>query len=89
MSVDMAVTPTNARPSKRQRTSDASIGALQCQVCHRTYERADHLNRHLDSREYCSLLVVTQHSSDPAQIAMNDLSSARSVLRRSTGETYC
>ncbi|CAN9222169.1 unnamed protein product [Alternaria alternata] len=49
MSVDMAVTPTNARPSKRQRTSDASIGALQCQVCHRTYERADHLNRHLDS----------------------------------------
>ncbi|CAN9177469.1 unnamed protein product [Alternaria alternata] len=49
MSVDMAVTPTHARPSKRQRTSDASIGALQCQVCHRTYERADHLNRHLDS----------------------------------------
>ncbi|KAH8626860.1 hypothetical protein IG631_18878 [Alternaria alternata] len=49
MSVDMAVTPTNARPSKRQRTSDASIGALQCQVCHRAYERADHLNRHLDS----------------------------------------
>jgi len=23
-----------------------------CQVCHRAYERLDHLNRHLDSREY-------------------------------------
>ncbi|KAF2629061.1 hypothetical protein BU25DRAFT_390093, partial [Macroventuria anomochaeta] len=50
MSIGMAVTPTNVRPSKRQRTSDASsIGGLQCQVCHRSYERADHLNRHLDS----------------------------------------
>ncbi|ORY01674.1 hypothetical protein BCR34DRAFT_91466 [Clohesyomyces aquaticus] len=40
------------RPLKRQRTSTASTlgtGALQCQVCHRSYERADHLNRHLDS----------------------------------------
>ena len=23
-----------------------------CQVCHRAYERLDHLNRHLDSRKY-------------------------------------
>lgn len=43
---------TNARPSKRQRTSQsgpAVINPLQCQVCFRVYERADHLNRHLDS----------------------------------------
>ncbi|EDU44697.1 C2H2 type zinc finger domain containing protein [Pyrenophora tritici-repentis Pt-1C-BFP] len=26
--------------------------SLQCQVCRRTYDRLDHLNRHLDSRTY-------------------------------------
>lgn len=25
-----------------------------CQVCHRAYERLDHLNRHLDSRNIIS-----------------------------------
>ncbi|KAH7087408.1 hypothetical protein FB567DRAFT_524983 [Paraphoma chrysanthemicola] len=46
----MAVTTNNVRPSKRQRTADISpIGGHQCQVCHRSYERADHLDRHLDS----------------------------------------
>ncbi|PSN74789.1 hypothetical protein BS50DRAFT_479387, partial [Corynespora cassiicola Philippines] len=43
---------TSHRPRKRQRQSQQSIvgpTSLQCQVCSRTYERADHLNRHLDS----------------------------------------
>lgn len=38
------------RPLKRQRHSHSGQ-PLQCHVCARTYERADHLNRHLDSRE--------------------------------------
>jgi hypothetical protein len=42
------LTDADVRAPKRQRTSEA---VLQCQVCHRSYERADHLNRHLDSRE--------------------------------------
>ncbi|PVH98847.1 C2H2 type zinc finger domain-containing protein [Periconia macrospinosa] len=42
----------NTRTSKRQRVTDGdtnSKGTLQCQVCYRSYDRADHLNRHLDS----------------------------------------
>jgi hypothetical protein len=32
-------------------TSPAAVkAAYACQVCHRAYERLDHLNRHLDSR---------------------------------------
>ncbi|RMZ71973.1 C2H2 type zinc finger domain containing [Pyrenophora seminiperda CCB06] len=34
--------------------SPHSVPSLQCQVCHRTYDRLDHLNRHLDSRTYFS-----------------------------------
>ncbi|EUC42412.1 hypothetical protein COCMIDRAFT_103578 [Bipolaris oryzae ATCC 44560] len=39
------------RPSKRARASSNTdnVSSLQCQVCHRTYDRLDHLNRHLDS----------------------------------------
>ncbi|KAF1955751.1 hypothetical protein CC80DRAFT_414866 [Byssothecium circinans] len=40
-------TSAASRPKKRQRFSDGE--ALQCQVCFRSYDRADHLNRHLDS----------------------------------------
>lgn len=57
MSIEMAVIPMDVRPPKRQRTSDASTSGLQCQVCHRSYERADHLNRHLDSREHPLRLI--------------------------------
>jgi len=28
-----------------------SNAAFTCQVCHKSYERQDHLNRHLDSRK--------------------------------------
>jgi uncharacterized Zn-finger protein len=38
-------------PSKRLRTEDYDKSFL-CQICNRIYERADHLNRHLDSREH-------------------------------------
>jgi len=84
MSVEIAVTPTNARPSKRKRTSDASIGGLQCQVCHRSYERADHLNRHLDSREFRSPLAITQRNPNDAQTATRGRFIVRSALQRST-----
>lgn len=79
MSVELAGTPTNARSLKRQRASDASstTTALQCQVCHRSYERADHLNRHLDSREH--LEEVAQHIADLAQTGTNAPSAARNV----------
>ncbi|KAH6099556.1 hypothetical protein HBI69_229430 [Parastagonospora nodorum] len=45
------VDDTIVRPSKRIRESHSvnNVRALQCQVCHRTYDRIDHLNRHLDS----------------------------------------
>ncbi|KAF2656918.1 hypothetical protein K491DRAFT_355856 [Lophiostoma macrostomum CBS 122681] len=50
MSNEGVVLPVNARPLKRQRSLDvSSTNGLQCQVCHRSYERADHLHRHLDS----------------------------------------
>ncbi|KAF2022405.1 hypothetical protein BU24DRAFT_339894 [Aaosphaeria arxii CBS 175.79] len=39
--------PSLHRSRKRQRTADAE--SFQCQVCLRSYDRADHLNRHLDS----------------------------------------
>lgn len=39
---DMASSPKRAR---------AETASDVCQLCNRTYERADHLNRHLDSRE--------------------------------------
>lgn len=43
------VSPGSARLRERQRTP--SVGqALQCHICSRSYERADHLHRHLDSR---------------------------------------
>jgi hypothetical protein len=80
MSVEMAVTPANARPLKRQRASDASsttTAGLQCQVCHRSYERADHLNRHLDSREYFQ--GATQPTADLAQTVTNALFAAKNV----------
>jgi hypothetical protein len=51
----MTQSPANEQAPKRQRTSSVTTVALQCQVCHRSYERADHLDRHLDSRE------TTQH----------------------------
>ena len=89
MSVEMAVTPANARPLKRQRASDASsttTAGLQCQVCHRSYERADHLNRHLDSREY--FLDTAQLSVDLAQIVTNAPFAARNVQPHSTGGIY-
>lgn len=38
-------------PSKRLRV-DGPEKSLRCQICNRVYERADHLNRHLDSREH-------------------------------------
>lgn len=46
----------SARPSKRARAASGagSQSSLQCQVCHRTYDRLDHLNRHLDSRAQAS-----------------------------------
>lgn len=37
-------------PAKRLRV-DGPDRSLRCQICNRIYERADHLNRHLDSRE--------------------------------------
>jgi hypothetical protein len=40
-------------PSKRLRI-EATEKSFRCQICNRMYERADHLNRHLDSREYIS-----------------------------------
>ncbi|EMD84990.1 hypothetical protein COCC4DRAFT_66923 [Bipolaris maydis ATCC 48331] len=45
---------TSIRPSKRARASSNTdnVSALQCQVCRRTYDRLDHLNRHLDSQTY-------------------------------------
>ena len=55
---------TSHRPRKRQRQSQQSIvgpTSLQCQVCSRTYERADHLNRHLDSREYADTEISEYH----------------------------
>jgi hypothetical protein len=60
-----AVLPTNAAPLPRSvpsssltamsdmvvSTSPTTVkAAYACQVCHRAYERLDHLNRHLDSR---------------------------------------
>jgi hypothetical protein len=37
-------------PSKRLRI-EAADKSFRCRICNRMYERADHLNRHLDSRE--------------------------------------
>jgi hypothetical protein len=52
------VQSTQARPNKRARLfNTGDVPPLQCQVCHRTYERADHLNRHLDSRKNLELLA--------------------------------
>jgi|SRR5690242_7485103 len=86
MSVEMALESTNVPPSKRQRTSDASpVGALQCQVCHRSYERADHLHRHLDSREYSLLKYCS--TPERAQTAMSAPSVVRSVPQHSTEGT--
>lgn len=46
----------NARAPKRQHVAEGGYDnlkeSLQCQVCYRSYERADHLNRHLDSRKH-------------------------------------
>jgi hypothetical protein len=44
---------TVVRPAKRARVASnvVTVHSLQCQVCHRTYDRIDHLNRHLDSRK--------------------------------------
>jgi hypothetical protein len=34
-----------------------------CQVCHRAYERLDHLNRHLDSRKYVPKDWITSQAN--------------------------
>ncbi|KAJ4984578.1 C6 transcription factor [Stagonosporopsis vannaccii] len=98
MSVEMAVTSTNVRPLKRQRTSDASSsGALQCQVCHRSYERADHLHRHLDSHrnersfrcEECPAAfnrrdLLLRHQATHAKNAKDGLVGPNRVAERAT-----
>jgi hypothetical protein len=47
---DAADFPTQADSRNRKRRRSVGKGPVECQVCHRTYERADHLQRHLDSR---------------------------------------
>jgi hypothetical protein len=61
---DQAMTPSpaNEQAPKRQRTSSVTTVALQCQVCHRSYERADHLDRHLDSRETAQRMLSSTSS---------------------------
>jgi hypothetical protein len=61
---DQAMTPSpaNDQALKRQRTSSVTTVALQCQVCHRSYERADHLDRHLDSRETTQRMLSSTSS---------------------------
>jgi transposase-like protein len=36
---------------KRQKLSDGNESKFICQLCNKSYERADHLARHLDSRK--------------------------------------
>jgi hypothetical protein len=53
------------RPAKRVRLSSNAefIESLQCQVCHLSYERADHLSRHLDSRKRSTSLSTKEIDS--------------------------
>ena len=74
---------TVVRPSKRARASSNADNApsLQCQVCHRTYDRLDHLNRHLDSRKHRS--AHPEDIIDRVQIETKDHSVVENVLQRS------
>lgn len=60
-------TKADMSQSKRQKASPSASGdesrQFACQLCHKTYERADHLNRHLDSREsMCCALIFFANS---------------------------
>jgi hypothetical protein len=76
---------TIVRPSKRARVSShvVNVPSLQCQVCHRTYDRIDHLNRHLDSRK--QQIPAYGIIFDGPQIEMKDPSVAANVLQHSIG----
>ena len=61
----------------------------RCFVCHRTYERADHLNRHLKSRK--RTLVILQGNSNAyvwKQTTTNVHTSAQTAERASTERKY-
>ncbi|KAH7559035.1 hypothetical protein BM1_03972 [Bipolaris maydis] len=69
---------TSIRPSKRARASSNTdnVSALQCQVCRRTYDRLDHLNRHLDSPQIGTkgrfvAKSALQHSIGEGQPSLN------------------
>jgi hypothetical protein len=80
------VDDTIVRPSKRIRESHSvnNVHALQCQVCHRTYDRIDHLNRHLDSRECGKRARTSSNVAKRSQIEMKDRFVVRSVQQLST-----
>ena len=72
--------PTRLLSDMVVETSQAAGGVkatYACQVCHRAYERLDHLNRHLDSRKYitkntrsfvCSVLMVYRPEREVIQM---------------------
>jgi hypothetical protein len=59
---------TGAQGSAKRQRSGRLVGLLQhsCSICDKSYERLDHLNRHLRSREGPTLSLRSQVLRDPA-----------------------
>ena len=61
----------------------------RCFVCHRTYERADHLNRHLKSRKRnIAVLHGNSNAYVREQTTMNVHTSVQIAERASTERKY-
>lgn len=66
-----------------RRSSRGNPGNHHCPTCGKAYERADHLARHLDSRECVTIPEAAELDNDSphrAQIAMSGLTNVRFAL---------
>jgi len=77
---------SNDQSWKRQRTSGPD--QLQCQICGRAYERADHLTRHLDSRPYLSPHIGDMGSANYIKTVTKGLFDAKHALLLSIAGIY-